>query len=157
MECEIAYRIGKDLTGGSYTRDQVADAIDALVPLVEIGESRLAERKDASIGWRLADGGGNGALLVGEPIRNWRSIDIHKQPVTLTFNGEKVAEAQGSSQPDLIEVVALLVNQAGKHCGGVRAGQVVTTGSMTGNIPAKAGTQAIAAFRNLGELRASFG
>ena len=156
IECEIAFRMGKDLTGGSYTRDQVADAIESVVPLVEIAESRLVDRKIASIGWPLADGGGNGAFLIGKAISDWKSVNTQKQPVTLTFNGKVMAEAEGNPRPDLVAIVTLLVNQAGKLCGGVRAGQIVTTGSMSGNIAAQPGTEVVAAFSNLGELRAKF-
>lgn len=156
IECEIAFRMGKDLTGGSYTRDQVADAIEALVPLVEIAESRLVDRKAASIGWPLADGGGNGAFLIGEEISDWRAVSTQDQPVTLTFNGKVMAEAAGNPQPDLVAIVTLLVNQAGTLCGGVRAGQIVTTGSMTGNIAAQPGTEVVATFKNLGVLSAKF-
>jgi 2-keto-4-pentenoate hydratase len=77
--------------------------------------------------------------------------------VTLTFNGKVMAEAEGNPRPDLVAIVTLLVNQAGKLCGGVRAGQIVTTGSMSGNIAAQPGTEVVAAFSNLGELRAKFG
>lgn len=154
IECEIAYRIGRDLTIPPYTRDQVAEAIESLVPLIEICDSRLVDRKGAPEGWRLADGGGNGALLVGPAAKDWRSIDTQRQPVTLTFNGKTVADKLGNPNPDLVAIVQLLVNQAGKHCGGVRAGQVVTTGSMSGNIAAEPGIEVIARFPGLGELRA---
>jgi 2-keto-4-pentenoate hydratase len=157
IECEIAFRIGKDLREGSYTRDQVANAIESVVPLMEIAESRLVDRKSASIGWPLADGGGNGAFLIGTAISDWKSVNTQQQPVTLTFNGKVVAEAEGNPRPDLIAIVTLLVNQAGKLCGGVCAGQIVTTGSMSGNIATEPGTDVLATFSNLGELRAKFG
>ena len=155
IECEIAYRIGRDLTNPPYTRDQVADAIEGLVPLIEICDTRLVDRKGASDGWQIADGGGNGAFLVGAVIKDWRSINTQQQPVTLTFNGKTVADKVGNPKPDLVVAVQLLANQAGNYCGGVRAGQVVTTGSMSGNIATEPGTEVVARFPGLGELRAT--
>ncbi len=51
-------------------------------------------------------------------------------------------------------MVQRLANQAGAQCGGIRAGQIVTTGSMSGNIAAEPGTEIVARFQGLGELRA---
>ncbi len=156
VECEIAFRMGKDLGGGSYTREQVADAIEALVPLIEICETRLADAKAGPPEWRMADSISQGAIMIGKPITDWRSVNVTDQPLTLTFNGEKVADVPGSKNADLVAVVTLLANQVGKHCGGIKKGQIVTTGSMSGNIPAKPGTEAVATFKNLGVLKAKF-
>lgn len=156
VECEIAFRMGKDLGGGTYTREQVADAIEAMVPLIEICESRLADTKAGPAEWRVADSVSQGGIMIGKPIADWRSVNVTDQPLTLTFNGEKVAEVPGSKQADLVAIVTLLANQIGKHCGGIKKGQIVTTGSMSGNIPAKPGTEAVATFKNLGKLTAKF-
>lgn len=156
IECEIAYRIGRDLTNPPYTRDQIADAIEGLVPLIEICDSRLADRKGATDGWRHADGGGNGGFVVGELVKDWRAVNTQKQPVTLTFNGKTVADKPGNPNPDLVIAVQVLANQAAGYCGGVRAGQIVTTGSMSGNIATETGTEVVARYPGLGELQVKF-
>jgi 2-keto-4-pentenoate hydratase len=56
----------------------------------------------------------------------------------------------------LVAVVQLLANQAGTHCGGVRKGHVIATGSMTGTLPIPPGIEAVAKFQTLGEIRATF-
>ncbi len=45
-EVEFVFRIGRELPvrTGSYTKKQVADAVDAICPAVEIGDSRLIDR-----------------------------------------------------------------------------------------------------------------
>jgi 2-keto-4-pentenoate hydratase len=156
IECEIAFRMGRDLIEPPYARDEVADAIEALVPLVEICDTRLADFKDAPHSWRLADCGRNGALLIGAPVEDWRSVETQKQCVTLRFNGKIAAESAGNPKPDLVAVVQLLANQAGTHCGGVRKGHVIATGSMTGTLPVPPGAEAVARFLTLGEIRATF-
>jgi 2-keto-4-pentenoate hydratase len=153
IECEIAYRMARDLTKPPYTREQVADAIEGLVPLIEICDSRLVDRKGATDGWRHADGGGNGGFLVGSLVTDWRSVNTQKQPVTLTFNGKVVADKPGNPNPDLVLAVQVLANQTAGYCGGVRAGQIVTTGSMSGNIATEPGTEVVARFAGLGELK----
>ena len=154
IECELAFRIGRDLTNPPYTREQVADAIASLVPLFEIADTRLADSKATSMPWRLADFVSNGAVVVGPDFKDWRSVNMQQQPVSLSFNGQIVGEKCGSSNPDLVALVQLLANQAGRHCGGIRAGHVVTTGSIV-NKAAGPGTEAIGGFPGLGELRAS--
>ena len=156
VECEIAFRMSKDLGGGTYTNEQVADAIESMVPLIEICESRLVDVKGGPAEWRIADSVSQGGIMIGKPITDWRSVNVVDQPLTLTFNGEKVADVPGSKQADLVAIVAKLANQIGKHCGGIKKGQIVTTGSMSGNIAAKPGTEAVATFKNLGVLKAKF-
>ncbi len=156
IECEIAYRMARDLLDPPYTREQVADAIAGLVPLVEVCDSRLADFKGAPHAWRLADGGRNGAILIGDMVEDWRKIDTHRQPVTLNFGKDIAADKIGNANPDLVAIVQLLANQAGPHCGGVRAGQIIATGSMTGTLPVDPATEVVARFPGLGELRASF-
>jgi 2-keto-4-pentenoate hydratase len=156
IECEIAYRMAKDLNRPPYTRDQIVDAIAGILPLVEIVDTRLADRKSASDGWKYAEGGGNGAFLIGHQISDWRHINTQDQPVALNFNGKTVADKPGNPAPDLVLAVMAIANQAGVYCGGIRAGQIVTTGTMTGNIPTEPGTEVVAKFAHLGELRAIF-
>jgi 2-keto-4-pentenoate hydratase len=156
IECEIAYRMARDLLEPPYTREEVADAIAGLVPLVEICDSRLADFASAPHAWRLADRGRNGAILIGDMVEDWRSIDTRRQPVTLNFGNDVAADKAGNANPDLVAIVQLLANQAGPHCGGVRAGQIIATGSMTGTLPVDPGTDIVARFPGLGELRASF-
>ena len=76
--------------------------------------------------------------------------------MVLTFNGKTVADKPGNPAPDLVLAIMAIANQAGDYCGGIRAGQIVTTGTMTGNIPTEPGTEVVAKFSKLGELRISF-
>ena len=156
IECEIAFRIGRDLCKPPYDREQVASAITGAVALIEICDSRLADRKAASEGWRLADNATNGAILAGPLLADWRALDTERQPVVLSYNGKVVAEKTGNPGGDLVAVIQRLADQAGTHCGGIRAGQIVTTGSMTGYIEVEPGTEVVARFPGLGELQVVF-
>lgn len=156
VECEVAFCIGRDLVRPPYGRDEIEDAIVGLVPVIEVCDSRLADFASAPGEWRLADGGRNGAMLVGTPVADWRSIDTGQLPVTLLFDGDVVGQAAGNRNPDLVASVQRLVEQAGAHCGGVRAGQFVATGSMTGTLPTGAATEVVGRFAGLGELQATF-
>jgi 2-keto-4-pentenoate hydratase len=153
IECELAFKLGRDLVTPPYTREQVADAIAGILPLIEICDSRLEDRTVASVAWRLADYMTNGAILTGAVVEDWRSIDTAKQAVKLTFNGEVKADVAGSSGGDLITVVQTLANHPGAHCMGVRAGQIVTTGTMTGCLWTGPGTEIVARYSSLGELK----
>lgn len=156
VECEIAFRLGRDLTTPPYDLKAVLDAIEAAVPLIEIVETRLADKGKASKEWQLADNQSNGAVLVGSDIPDWRDFDIAKQGVSLTFDGKIVAECDGHRLGDVRPLVQRLANNTGGHCGGLQAGQIVTTGAMCGNIPCPQGTAVIASYPGLGELKIQF-
>lgn len=155
IECEMAYRLGRDLLDPPYDVDAVLDAIDAVMPAIEIVDTRLHDPKAAPYPWPLADNQSSGGLVFGEPVADWRSVDSKKESVVLKFDGKVIAERDRHPAEDdvLAARVALLVNQAGKHCGGVRAGHIVLTGSMTGNIPVDTGTTVTADYGSLGSLK----
>ena len=101
----------------------------------------------------MADNQINGGLVVGAPITDWRNIDPALQQVVLKIDGEIAAEAIGGNPAgSLVELIARLANDCGDHCGGLRAGQIVTTGSMTGLIFVSPGTRIAASFDGLGDV-----
>ena len=157
IECEIAYRVGRDLLEPPYDAQTVLDAIEASMPLIEIVETRLADKKAASPEWGLADNQSNGGVLIGADIPDWKNHDPLKQSVKLTYDGKVMVERTGNPGGDIRALVRRLANNTGgRHCGGLRAGQIVTTGSMSGNIPCPPGTTVVATYAGLGELRVVF-
>src|SRR6185312_6761381 len=70
MECEIAFLLGRDLAAREtpYTRVEIADAVEAMVPAIEIADCRWSA--DASDLLKLADDMGNGAFIAGNAVRD---------------------------------------------------------------------------------------
>ena len=134
IEAEIAVRFGQDLPPRMepYRPEEIRAAIAELCVAIEVVDTRLADAPAAGPDWRLADHLLNGALIIGTPILNWQSLGLDNRPVRVQANGLTLADRPGL-QPlgNLFHCLPWFV----LHAGGVRAGDVVTTGAWTGMHP----------------------
>ncbi|MDQ2736051.1 MAG: hypothetical protein M3Y55_13920 [Pseudomonadota bacterium] len=161
IECEFAFELGRDLpvrADAAYTRDEVAAATAALRIAIELVDPRLPRGSGALA--ELADGFNNGAFIAGPRIEAWQDLDFAKIDIVVTSggDGERSEVARGNGRAilggDPFGAVVLLAN-AQPPGRGLRAGDVVTTGSCTG-APALPGPgRYLAEFAGLGvvELR----
>lgn len=115
-------------------------AAAVLVPALEIVECRLSDPDEAGSVWKLADNQINGGLVTGEPLTDWRSLDLANRRVRLSI-GDRVIHDGPADAPggDAFDTFAAFVRLVGQHCGGLKAGQTVITGSFTGLNYAAAG------------------
>lgn len=170
VEAEIAYRFGVDLPPRAvpYSTDEVADAVAAMLVAIEVVTPRISDFATASPLAKLADHLVNGALVIGDGVDGWRRIDLRKQTATLSIDG-KVREAVTGSHA--LGNPAVLLPWFVAHLGrlpvfdragqpgpprGVRAGDLVTTGSWTRVIEARAGQRVDVRFADLGSATVSF-
>jgi 2-keto-4-pentenoate hydratase len=159
IEAEIAYRLGADLPPRArpYAHDDVAAAIEGMLPAIEVVDTRLADHETAPPLWKLADNQINGGLVTGDLVTDWRHFDPLTQPVRLQVDGRVVAESQGGNTAgDPFRLLVWLANHCGEHCGGLRRGQIVTTGSLTGLRFVEPGAQVLAMLEGLGRVAVSF-
>jgi 2-keto-4-pentenoate hydratase len=141
VEAEIAFRLGADL-----------EPEEALVA-IELCETRLARWDSAPLLWKIADFQSNAALVVGTGTRAWRAIDFSAQQVELTVSGSLVGQAVGAHPAkDPSRLLPWLVGHCAQR-GGLRAGDVVTTGSWVGIVPVALGDDVVARFPGIGEAR----
>jgi 2-keto-4-pentenoate hydratase/NAD-dependent dihydropyrimidine dehydrogenase PreA subunit len=153
LECEVAFILGADLPPleRPYTRHEIEAAIEAVVPAVEVADSRLPANAPNLL--KLADSMGNGAFITGTPVRDWRKLDLESLAITLAHDGS-ITERGGSARilgNPLLAVIAL-ANAQPLPAGGLKRGQIVTTGTCTTPIPPKPGDY-IGDFGALGMLR----
>ena len=158
VECEIAFRLGRDLPPRPalpYAPGEVADAIDALVPAIEIADSRLPPRPP--IGAVLADQMASGAFVHGAAATDWRAIDRAAIVVTLRIDGVEIGVGRGDALlPDPLLAVIALANAPPPGSAGLRRGEIVTTGAIAPVTPIAAGSEAVADFGALGAVRVRF-
>ncbi len=133
IEPEIAVRIGKDLTPSkNWQRTDVIDHIAAVMPSVEVVESRFSTWPVMGFLSAIADNGVHRHLVLGESVENWSAERIDQTQVTLTANGTTVREGVASNvDGGPFGVVAWLANHLNAMGITLAAGEIVTTGVMT--------------------------
>ena len=159
IEAELAYRLSADLPPRAtpYDDDAIAGAIESVHVAIEVCDSRIRDWKTADPHWKLADNQMNAALVVGAGRPDWRNVDPTRERCTLTVNGEVVGEATGAHPfGDPLKLLPWLANHCAKRRGGLRAGDVVTTGSWTGMSFVEPGADVVANFAGVGEARVWF-
>ena len=160
LEVEFAFRLGRDLPadGAPYDRESAADAISTVHAAIEIVDSRFTDGLRAGGLSLIADNGAQGAFVLGAGIGDWRDFDLAAMRTELWMNGEKVSEGSGTNvlgHP--LEPLVWLANRRAARGGGLRSGDVVTTGSTCAALGfAKAGDSAEARFAGIGSVSVSF-
>lgn len=159
IETEIAYRFGRDLPAPAapYRPDEVMAALDSVLPAIEIVDSRCAACEHLEPLWKLADNQINGGLVLGEPLPVAQDHDPTTQPFRLEVAGAVLAEGRGGNTAgDPRRLLTWLANHLAKRCGGLRAGQIVTTGSLTGLRFVQPGRPVLAELPGLGRAELVF-
>ncbi|MBM3537629.1 MAG: hypothetical protein FJX55_07305 [Alphaproteobacteria bacterium] len=158
LECEFDYILGRDLPARStsYTAEEVLAAVDVLRPAIEVVDSRVGRGKPTPL--MLSDCFANGYLVLGRVCRDWRGLDLLNHKISLKVDGREIAIGTGNSIPGGGPVHALttLANNPPPWSGGLKAGQIVTTGSCTGMPPLGNGREVVAEFGTLGDVRIAF-
>ena len=156
FECEIAFVLGADLPSRSapYDRREVEAAVEAVVAAIEIPDSRVEAGATALV--TLADAMGNGAFIVGAPVSRWRELDLTNIAITMTAdNGEHLVGNSNRILGNPFLAVLALANAHPLGAGGLKKGQIVTTGTCTTPVPCRAGTY-VAEFGPLGTVCVRF-
>jgi len=159
IEVEIALRMQHDLPprAAPYTEQEVVAAVGAVHPAIEIVASRYTDYPMANPLAGLADSLSNGAFIYGPGRGDLGRIDQRVQLAELHFDDREVVRCVGGNPVgDIWPLVTWLANHLAERCGGLKAGQFVTTGSCTGMLAAAAGSHVRAALADLGAVELSF-
>lgn len=159
LECEIAFRMARDLPprDQAYNIDDVAGAVAAMLPAIEVVNAHFTDWLALDLPSILADNGTDGALVCGAEQTAWRAIDRVNLPVTLQVNGKVVAEGRGGNAlGDPLAALTWLANTLSERGQGLRAGEIINTGTCTELFNAEPGDELCAAFGALGEVRIAF-
>jgi 2-keto-4-pentenoate hydratase len=158
IESEVSLRIAHDLPprGTPYAREEVAEAIAAFHPAIEVLESRYLEPNAVSPMSGLADTQAHGAFVYGAPVVGWRDIDLLHESVVQRVDGEVSATRTGHPGGDLLGQVVWLANEGSTWAGGLKAGQFVTCGSWTGAKRVGPNARIRVSFSSLGEVALDF-
>ncbi len=158
IEAEIAFRLNADLPkrAAPYARDEVANLVSAC-PAIEVIQSRYIDFSAVTLFERVADHFLNGAFVQGPTKDDWQSLDLSTAHLTLEVNGIPVIDSVGghTSGDPILPLVDLANHfRSGR---GLKAGEVITTGSLSGLICVKPDQTVKVTFDALGSVQARFG
>lgn len=159
IEVEISFHIVRDIAARTapVERDEALAAVgDAFIGM-EVVDTRIADFQKADPEWLLADNQMNHALVVGDPVKNWKALDWPTLQVRLEIDGQTIVDQRGGlGAVDPLRPLAWMIDHAVRQRGGLSAGQAITTGSWTGLRYFPPGTRARGSFVGLGAVEASF-
>jgi 2-keto-4-pentenoate hydratase len=158
VEAEYVFRIGKDAPPSktNWTREEAADLIAAMHVGVETAGSPLATINDLGATVVVSDFGNNHGLILGAEVPNWRA-KLEKGLTAETFiEGASVGMGGASAAPDgpLDALVFLLEHLAGRGRP-LKAGQLVSTGAVTGVHDIRVGQRSRVSFNGSGDILCS--
>jgi 2-keto-4-pentenoate hydratase len=131
LEFEIAVRIKSDVpvNGVPCTAEAIAPHIDGVCAAVELVDDRSADYNSLDVRSLVADNSWNGGIVLSEFATKWP--DLEGVLGRATKDGVAIGEGHGR---DILghpfNSVAWLATQLGSRGAGLRAGQVVMTGSV---------------------------
>jgi len=151
LEPELALRLGAPLDPPVTPADVLA-AADAVVPVIEVVDSRIAGW-ELTTGSAVADNALAARVVLGGRIGDPADLDLALEGVVVRRNGERVATGVGA---DVLgspaRVVAWLVDTLTERDERLVAGDLISTGSLTELIPFEPGDTVEARFASLGSV-----
>ena len=132
LEFELGLRLGRDLpaAGAPYDRAKVTPAVATCMPAFELIEDRNADYTDLDAASILTDKCWCGGVVIGPEVTDWPSLDLETTPVELVWNGEVVDRGvTGAAMSHPFESLAWLANLLASRGRGMKAGELVITGS----------------------------
>lgn len=142
IEIELAVQLGKDIPKretGSYQRSDMLDSIEHVLMGIEVIGGRFDPPTNVPFFSFLADNLGNRGYVVGGKVplaalREINGLDCH-----VTLGGQTLHHA-AAAHPNGDPLAPLLAyaNAQSDCLGGLKAGQIVTTGSLCGVLPVSA-------------------
>jgi 2-keto-4-pentenoate hydratase len=157
VEPEVFLRLGCDLPprGTPWTREEVAEAVEAAHAGIEVAECRFPNARLPAPNAILADGCANGRYVLGPELP--RDERLAALPVSVTVDGAvrrtgSTAEAMG----DPLLALAWLANRRAAMGDALRRGMWISTGTCTGMMLARPGTRVAARFGDAAAVEVTF-
>ena len=159
IEPEVAFVMGRDLPPREqpYSESEIRAAIREPRLVLELIGTRFADPTTASFPELLADGIANQGLYVGSAVPGALDHPLDVIPINIDAAGQD-SHAVSGKHPDGHPLLPLLwlANYLAQHDTGLRAGQIVTTGSYCGVVDVPLGTPLTVRFGELGTLAVRF-
>ena len=159
-EPEFAFRMGCDLMPRAqpYDEAEVVAAVDTLHPAIEIPDSRFDDFANAGGPQLIADNACAHLFVLGPATRaDWRALDLAAHTVHARVAGRYERSGKGENVLGGPHVaLTWIANELSALGIGLRAGQVVTTGTCMVPLEVVPGDQVVVDYGVLGSVEARF-
>lgn len=156
VEGEIAFILKDDLSGPDVTSFDVLKATDAVVPALEIIDSRIKDWK-ITLADTVADNASSGLYILGSTPQKIADVDLKQMGMVLYKNGVLQNTGVGAAAlGDPAKCVAWLANKLTAYGITLKAGEVILSGALSAAVEAMPGDHFYAKFAELGEVDISF-
>ena len=158
-EAEFAFEMARDLgpRGLDYDLREVCDAVAAMHLAIEIPDARYDVFDTIGAPSIVADCAFHAWFVLGVEVPHWRNLDLPNQPVRALKKGAVVAEGRGvNALGDPRIALTWLANHLTHRGLGLKAGEVVTTGTCVKPVDIAAGDTVVMDFGALGTVTAGF-
>lgn len=156
IEVEIGVRLAKDLPvrpGKPYTRSEITAAIDTVFCGIEMLWSRYADPSKLVFLQGLADSVHNGGYLLGQEKKTQEIPATEKMVCRATLDGVDLFNGTPKHPQDdiLLPLIEYASNQ-NDGLGGLKAGQIITTGALCGVVETAKGGKFVASLTGFEDM-----
>lgn len=156
VEVEVGFLLGDDLPGQGCTVGDVLRCTEAVVPSIELIDSRIADWRIGLVD-TIADNASSAGVVLGDARRKPEELDLTAIEAVLRLNGEQVAAGRSDAVLGNPAVaVAWLADKVASFGVRLQRGHVVLPGSCTRAYDVKAGDAVTADFAGLGSVSVQF-
>jgi 2-keto-4-pentenoate hydratase len=159
IEAEIGFRLGRDLPAGGapYDAASVRPALAAAFGAIEVVDSRYEDWTTAGAPQLIADNVCMGFWVYGAETTDIDSLDLAGHVVQVRRNGADAEQGSGANVlGNPLNSAAWLANHLCARGTALKAGQLITTGTMIAVNGAEKGDVVEADFGTLGTVAVSF-
>lgn len=159
-EPEFAFRLAYDLPPreSDYSEGEVLAAVGTLHSAIEVPDSRFEPVERAGAAQLIADNACAHDFVLGPRMPEiWRETDLSRHSVTIAVVGGATHTGVGSNVlGDPRTALTWIANELSRYRIGLKAGEVVTTGTCATPIPVAPGASVAADFGSLGAVSLAF-
>ena len=158
-EAELAFRLACALPSrdAPYSAQELTAAIDLVYPAIEVVGSRFVDPRVAGPFGVVADNGAHAGLVLGSPIEAWHEIDRAALTARLLVDDVEIAEGAGANVlGDPLTPCVWLANWLSRHGEGLKAGDIVSSGSFLGAPAVPTASDVVADFGRYGRVAVRF-
>ena len=157
VEGEIALAMGKTLKGTGVTKTDVIQATAGIMGALEFVDCRITDWQ-VTTAEAIADNALHAGIVLGPTMKPISGFDLIHEVIAMRRNGQLLASACGvEALGDPLNVMVWLANKLGALGKELRAGAVVSTGSLTEYFFVEPGDVFDVSFSNLGQIHFTIG